>query len=52
MDHVFIGREKERWENPNDHTESNKDMPLDPIVSKAINSLYYEAAATLLKKQY
>ena len=38
---------KGKRENPNDHAESDRDTPLDLIVSKAINSLYYEAAATL-----
>lgn len=51
MEDVFIGREKERGENLNDHTELDGDTPIDLIISKAINSMYYEADAMLPKKQ-
>ena len=42
---------KGKRENPNDRIESDGDTALDLIVSKAINSLYYEVATTLPKKQ-
>ena len=51
MEDVFIGRKRGKRGNPNDHIKSDGDTSLYVIVSKAINSLYYKAAAMLPKKQ-